>query len=54
MLTQVMGFFLHWVPAYAIDAAVRLFGGKPFLVKIVTKVDAGIKGRYSYDVRKIV
>lgn len=38
-----MGFILHWIPAYTIDGVVRLLGRKPFLVKMVGKVQAGIK-----------
>ena len=43
MVTQIMGFFLHWVPAHAIDTVLRLLGHKPFLVKVVGKVVAGIE-----------
>ena len=38
-----MGFFLHWVPAYSVDAVMRLLGKEPFLVKVVRKVQAGIE-----------
>ena len=43
MVTQIMGFFLHWVPAHAIDTVLRLLGHKPFLVKVAGKVQAGIE-----------
>ena len=43
MLTDVMGFIFHWIPAYAIDAVLRLLGKKPYMVKLTGKVGAGIK-----------
>ena len=43
MLTDVLGIIQHWIPAYVIDAVLRLLGRKPFMVKAIGKVDAGIK-----------
>ena len=43
MLTDVLGFIQHWIPAYVIDAVLRILGRKPFMVKAIGKVDAGIK-----------
>ena len=43
MLTDVLGIIQHWIPAYVIDTVLRLLGKKPFMVKAIAKVDAGIK-----------
>ncbi|GJQ78030.1 hypothetical protein Trydic_g2376 [Trypoxylus dichotomus] len=36
-------FFLHWLPAYVLDAFVWMFGGKPILTKIQDKLGKAAK-----------
>ena len=52
MVTQIMGFFLHWVPAYAVDTGMRLLGKEPFLVKVVGKVQAGMESLEYFTTRE--
>ena len=47
-----MGFFVHWVPAYAVDTGMRLLGKEPFLVKVVGKVQAGIESLEYFTTRE--
>ena len=52
MVTQIMGFFLHWVPAYTVDTVMRLLGKEPFLVKVAGKVQQGIESLEYFTTRE--
>nr|QGV11518.1 FAR6 [Tetrastichus brontispae] len=45
-------FFLHTIPAYLLDALLRLTGNKPFLVKVQARVNYGMNLVYYYTTKK--
>ena len=42
ILDRIYRVLLHLLPAYIVDGAARLLGHKPFLVRIIGKMHAGL------------